>query len=356
MNKGFLNQNSGCFFLALIFLGATLLGGCGGRAAQMPPSPVVAQIDSQSKQNRLQEQLTRKGAPLSPSDSRNYTIGSEDLLAVNFLEAEKLQRDVRVDGEGKISLLLIGEVQVAGLTPAEVERKLSRLYEEGGFLRNPQINVAVKEYCHQKVAVTGAVKEPDHYALIGPRSLLEVLGMAGGLSEEAGEVVHIIRAPHKAAAIQTATRQQSFSPGTETIVVDLNRLLLQGKVELNYSIQNGDVVHVPFARTAYVLGAVSEPGPVLLKDNMTVTKAVAATGGLHKMLRSYNATLLRLNDQGQRENIPVNLRHICKGGAQDIPLKENDIVFVHEGPMRRFFFDFKMMFPGSFGMSVPAML
>ena len=146
-------------------------------------------------------------------------------------------------------------------------KKLIRLYEEGNYLKDPHITVAVKEFRHQRVAVTGAVNKPDSYSLIGPRTLLEMLGMAGGLSDKAGEMAHIIRASRKSSPSKsnTASVAQSFSPGTETIVVDLNRLLLKGEMELNFPIQNGDVVFVPFAQTAYVFGAREQTGRGLSK-------------------------------------------------------------------------------------------
>jgi polysaccharide export outer membrane protein len=336
-------------------MGLGLLGGCGGPAAQLPPQQAVAQVDFLAKQNRLQEQLSKQVTQVSGMDYRDYKVGPEDLLEINFLDTDKLWAEVRVNGQGEIRLLLLGDIQVAGLTPAEVAKKLVRLYKEGDYLKDPNITVAIKEFRHQKVAVTGAVNKPDHYALIGPRTLLEVLGMAGGLSDKAGETAHLIRARKGASRSQAASPVQSFSPGSETIVVDLNRLLLKGAVDLNFPVQNGDVVFIPFAQTAYVLGSVAKPGGVFIKDNMTVTKAVAQAGGLHVMLSSYNATVLRQDENGQRQTILVNLAQITKGKEEDLSLKENDIVYVQESGIRRLLFDVKMLLPGSVSVSPAAM-
>jgi polysaccharide export outer membrane protein len=341
--------------LLSIFIVSGLLLGCGGPAGQLPPQQVVAQFDSQAKQNRLQEQLLKQVAQVSVVDYKDYKVGPEDLLEINFLDTEKLRADARVNGQGEIRLLLIGDIPVAGLTPAEVAKKLVHLYKEGDYLKDPNITVAIKEFRHQKVAVTGAVNKPDSYALIGPRTLLEVLGMAGGLSDKAGETAHIIRSRKGASRSQAASPAKSFSPGSETIVVDLNRLLLKGAVDLNSPVHNGDVVFIPFAQTAYVLGSVTKPGGVFIKDNLTVTKAIAQTGGQHIMLSSNSATILRLDDHGQRQTIPVNLAQITKGNEEDLPLKENDIVYVQESGVRRFLFDFKMLMPGSVSVSPAAM-
>jgi len=337
------------------FLGI-LLGalGCGGPGAQLPPPQIMAQADSQAK-NRLQEQLLKQvaQAQVSAVDFKDYKVGPEDLLEINFLDTDKLRAEIRVNGQGEISLLLVGILKVGGLTTNEIEKKLVQLYKEEDILKNPQIRVSVKEFRHQKVAVTGAVNKPDHYALIGPRYLLEVLGMAGGLSDKAGEVAHIIRSQKGSSSPRGVS---SFSPGTETVVVDLNRLLLKGAVDLNYPIQNGDVIHVPFANLAFVLGAVHKPGEVPVKNNMTVTKAVAQAGGQHIILASNSATILRVDENGQRQTIPINIASITKGHEPDVPLKENDIVFVHESGMRRFLFDLKMFNPGAVGAGIPAML
>lgn len=330
------------------------LYGCGRPAAVAPSAQVLAQIDSQAKQNRLSEQLASQVAPkASTTDYTDYKVGPEDVLEISCLDTEKLNAEVRVSGQGDIRVQLLGDVPVAGLTASEISKKLANLYREGNYLKDPNIRVAVKGIRHQKVAVTGAVNKPDEYSLIGPRFLLEVLGMAGGLSDKAGETAHVIR-PQKKSSISAKFSKEPFSQGTETIVVDLNRLLRQGAMQLNYTIQNGDVVHVPYAQTAYVLGSVARPGGVSIKDNLTVSKAVAQAGGQHILLSSNNATILRLDDSGQRQTIKVNLAYIAKGREDDVPLNENDIVFVQENSLRRALFDFKMLLPGSVSVAPAA--
>jgi polysaccharide export outer membrane protein len=339
--------------LPSIWLG---LVGCGAPRAQLAPQQFAAQVDSKAKQSQLQEQLLKQTALSSVRDFKDYQVGPEDVLGISCLGTDKLNAEVRVNGQGEISLLLVGVVKVEGLTTNEIEKKLAHLYKEGNYLRNPQIMVSVKEFRHQRVAVTGAVNKPDSYALIGPRSLLDVLGMAGGLSEKAGEEAHVIRLQKGKSASKAGARRRSFAPGTETIVVDLKQLLLKGAANLNVPIHNGDVIHIPYAHTAYVLGAVAKPGEVLVKNNLTVTKAVAQAGGLHLVLASNDASILRVNNQGQRQSIPVNFARITQGSEADIPLQENDIVYVHESGVRRFLFDFKMFMPGNVGMGIPGLL
>lgn len=337
-----------------------LIWGCAGPATQLPPGQALPDPQFQSSKNKLQATLMEKGDQASLTSYRDYKVGPEDLLEISFFGNDELGREIRVNGSGDISLPLIGVVNVTEKSPQEIEEQLVSRYREGRFIRNPQISVFVKEYRHQRVMVTGAVANPGSYEMIGPRTLLEMLGKAGGLSdrgtEKAGELVYVIRrqtAPALTKALKDA-KSQAFWPDREAaVVVDLRRLLLEGATELNLLIGNGDVIYVPPARMAYVMGAVKKPGQVAVKDNMTVTKALALTEGLDPMLASNWVTILRLDAEGQRLAIPVNLKEVTSGQNPDPPLKENDIVIVQESGFRRFLFDFKNLLPGSIGASVP---
>jgi polysaccharide export outer membrane protein len=314
---------------------------------QLPDVP-----DPQAKRAQLQEKLLKMAAVLPMQSFRDYTVGPEDALQITFLDYDKLCALVRVDGQGEIRLLLVGNVKVDGMTPTEIATKLTQLYRDGGYLTNPQIMVTVQEYRAQRVAVTGAVSQPNYYPLIGPRSLLEVLGMAGGLAVTAGDTVHIMRPNNPQQDMTHEPQQQGFN--ADTIVVDLTRLLLNDEVDLNVQIRNGDVVFVPFARSAYVIGAVIKPGNVLLQDNMTASRAISQCSGQHLNLASNYVTVLRVDDKGRRQVIPMDLDQVLRGSQEDVALQANDIVYVHESKTRRFLYDLKMFMPGSVSMSPTA--
>jgi len=169
-------------------------------------------------------------------------------------------------------------------------------------------------------------------------------------------MIHVIRKPKnlpKGKVVKVAAAQ-SFSPGYETIVIELKRLVNEGSLDLNIPIKNGDVVYVPFAKNAYVLGAVKRAGSVPVKDDITVTQAVAMAGGGDIQLASSKVSVIRFNDSGERISMALNLKRVRQGIEVDPPLLENDIVFVHESPVRRFFFDIKSLNP--FGGSVMSVI
>jgi len=361
--------------VALIFIGLGLIAGCAVPEGTVSPSGQyvvqgrkwvpAAQAMSQrqgqkSDQDLQQQQLVFQAPQSSLSSYKDYQVGPEDLIEVTFFGIDELGREVRVNGRGEISLPLIGGLKVEGLSPQEIEAKLAKMYKEGRFIRNPQITVIVKEYRHQRVMVTGAVANPGSYEVIGPRTLLEMLGKAGGLVDKpemkAGNLVYVMR-HQDAPALMKATAEkpnssQTFKPGT--VVIDLRRLLTGEELKLNIPIQNGDVIYVPPARMAFVMGAVKRTGQVAVKDNLTVMQAIAMTEGLDPTLASNNVTILRFAENGERLAIPVNLKRVVSGQDPDPVLKENDIIFVQESGFRRFFFDFRNMLPGSVGLGMTA--
>jgi polysaccharide export outer membrane protein len=328
--------------------------GCGGPAKSISPAQLASLQQIKSVKSDPNAQLLVQANRATLTGYKDYKVGPEDLLAVDFFGQDELSREVRINGQGEVSLPLIGVVSVNGFSPQEIEARLVSAYKEGKFIRNPQISVSVKEYRHQRVMVTGAVANPGSYEVIGPRTLLEMLGKAGGIVDKpemkAGDLVYVARAQNAPALMQPAKGRTDKTSVPANLVIDLRRLLSDGAMELNIPIKNGDVIYVPPAKMAFVLGAVKKPGQVPIKDNLTVTQAVALTEGQDVTLSSNSITILRFDERGERLAIPVNLKRVTSGKEPDPVLKANDIVFVHENVFRRFFFDFRNMFPGSIGL------
>lgn len=303
----------------------------------------------------LQQQLMMQASQASLVNYKDYQVGPEDQLAIVIFGQNNLSRELRVSGQGEIDMPLVGVVKVAGLTPQEVQKRLEELYN-ARFLVNPQITVTVKEFRHQRVAVTGAVAKPGSYEIIGPRTLLEVLSLAGGFSNQgsptgggaqAGDVVDVIRhqnAPDMATSMK-AGGSQPFSPKTETMVIDLRRLVSGQAPELNIPIRNGDVIHVPFAGTAYVLGGVRRPGNIAVKENITVSQAVALAGGVDPIIGTNSITIMRFDDHGKPMSINTNLSSIIARNDPDLPLKDNDVVVVNESTIKKTLYVIRSLLP-----------
>ena len=113
------------------------------------------------------------------STAKDYRIGEEDLLEIQVFGVEQLSRTVRVNARGFISLPLVGQLQVAGLTAQEAESLVSQKLAES-YLQNPQVSLFIKEFTTQRVTIEGAVNRPGIYPLRGQSTLLTSLALAGG--------------------------------------------------------------------------------------------------------------------------------------------------------------------------------
>jgi len=132
------------------------------------------------------EILSKKEAQAEVAvDGDQYMIGPEDVLYIHVWKEESLTRTVPVRMDGKISLPLIQEVKAAGLTPLQLKEVLMRKFKE--FVENPIVSVTVMEANSYKVYVTGLVKSPGVYRLRSETTVVQIISLAGGLTEWANQ-------------------------------------------------------------------------------------------------------------------------------------------------------------------------
>jgi polysaccharide export outer membrane protein len=110
---------------------------------------------------------------------KDYRVGPNDLIDVEVFELDNLKRTVRVNAAGAISLPLIGQVVIAGMTSQEVEQRIADRYREK-YLQNPQVSIFIKEFTTERITIEGAVARPGIFPLTGRMTLLRALAVAGG--------------------------------------------------------------------------------------------------------------------------------------------------------------------------------
>lgn len=157
-----------------------------------------------------------------------YRVGPQDLLEISVFQVADLNRTVRVNTVGQVTLPLVGAVQAGGKTVQELEAEIAARLT-AGYLQNPQVSVFVKEFASQRVTVEGAVKKPGIYPLTGRTSLLQAIAMAEGLDPLAnlqGIVVFRVIDGRKMAAafdlkaIRAGNAEDPLIYGDDIIVVD----------------------------------------------------------------------------------------------------------------------------------------
>lgn len=254
-----------------------------------------------------------------PTPGFEYRIGRQDLIEIRVFELDELDQTVRVSDDGTISVPLLGRLQVAGLTKGEFEDMLARLLEER-FVRDPQVTVFVLEYESRKVAVSGAVKTPGTYEMLGPKTLLEMISLAGGLDKDYADEIIIFR--------------QDSEGTTHRVPIDLEELVYAANPALNVSLAPGDIVYVPTVEKIriFVGGAVTNPNLYEIPRNepVTVLKAITLAGGTTDRAAEKKVKIIRTDESGERVTFEVNLRKIKRGKAEDPILHKDDVVFVQE--------------------------
>ncbi len=257
-------------------------------------------------------------------DPGDYRIGADDVLTIDVFGVRDFGRKVRVLRDGTISLPLLGNFSVAGLRLEQAEELIARMLRDQRLVQDPQVTIFVEEFVSRGISVQGAVARPGVYQMLGRKTLIEMLGLAGGLlgkeGERAGDTILVMR---------------RVGDGTQTrIDVDAHALMERGDPALNIDLEPGDVVMVPHERTlrVYVSGAVKEPGPVEFfgSEGISVLQAITAAGGPTERARLRKVTIIRLLPDGTEERLEVNLKAIRKGNAASVQLQNNDTIVINE--------------------------
>lgn len=261
----------------------------------------------------------------------DYIIGPEDVLLIDVFNVPELSRlVVRVANDGTISLPLLGPVPAAGMSALQLRSELEAAWGKS-YLEKPQVTAYVQEFHSRPVSVIGAVEKPGLYQLTGPRSLIEILSMAGGLAKVGtapGRTVVVTRRGGFGEELQQVEGMKLV--GADKIEINLRRLLYAREEGLNIEVKPYDTISVTRADVVYVVGDVRRPGGFVLADreNLTVLQALALAEGATGTAAKRKARIIRRDAGGSRTEIQVDLVKILNGESQDVELAANDILFV----------------------------
>jgi polysaccharide export outer membrane protein len=173
--------------------------------------------------------LTGGGRPAAPAMQAEYHIAPPDTLAIVVRPEPAIEREVVVRPDGRISLDLIGDVEVRGRTVQDVRNEVTRRLKE--FIVQPDVTVTLTRSESRMFYVFGEVGRPGAYPLIGDVTALYALGIAGGSTKFADE--------------DDAWLVRPTIEGQRTYPVYLRAISRYGHGETNYLLQPGDVIYVP---------------------------------------------------------------------------------------------------------------
>ena len=238
-------------------------------------------------------------------------IGPGDLLEVTVFDTPELSGKVRVSNSGDVSLPLIGSMHVAGMKTDEMQSLVARKLIDGQMVKDPQVTIFLAEYATQGVSVLGEVKKPGIYPTLGQHRLMDYISLAEGLTPLAGAWATITARGQN----QTTTVALSSKSGPTAA--------------RNPEIAPGDTIFISKAGIVYVVGDVGKPGGFIMDhdERLTVLQAVALAQGVNSTAAKKHARLIRRTPEG-REEIPFDLGKVLTAKANDMPLQDEDIVFI----------------------------
>jgi protein involved in polysaccharide export with SLBB domain len=287
--------------------------------------------------------------PVTPEPTQQISTQDElslihfgDLIDVDVLGSIEFDWRGMITPEGFLTSLEALPEPIYGLcrTEDQVARDIAKAYAK--LLRDPKVVVKILDRSNRpNSTLFGAVRVPQRFQIKRPVHLNELIILAGGFTDQASGEIQIFRPASLSCTSPTTEKEATTAAegksserfvsarrdnGSQFINIGITDLL-GGKKEANVQIMAGDVVTVLEAKPIYVIGGVANPRQIATRSQMTVSRAVAAAGGLSKKGDGTKVTIFR-RSAGVTKIIEANLEKIRAKEADDIVLQAFDIVDV----------------------------
>lgn len=325
---------------------AALVGGCirytpsreeiqeRSRKEGAPGAPLGTEQEFHEYEKHLEQRLngllSERAYLLEVSQSlTGYSLGPGDQIEVTVYGFNDLTTTTEVSPDGTIHLPLVGETSVAGRDLGMVRTHLSGAFSK--YIRNPKVDVEVKNAQANRVSVIGEVSKPGMYPLRRNGQLItELISEAGGRSQLASNRLILLPAP-KSLAGTSSTHSAPISTGGVEIEMDA----LFGKIDtppVLIPLIAGDTVVVPEAGKYEVDGEVEKPGSYPLSSQASVMSAIASAGGFTYSADVKKVEVIREIGNGRKALATLDLEEVGLRGGKDIRLRSGDLIRVPSEP------------------------
>ena len=272
--------------------------------------------------------------PRSSDASPDYVLGPGDQVVLHVQDMDEISdKPLRIDPNGFLDLPLAGRINVSGMTIEQFKQELANKLRR--YITSPQISVNLTDDQSRPVSVIGEVNTPGVHQLQGPKRLIEVISMAGGLREDAGSDLILTREVRWGSLpLPGATTDPTGQYSTARLSIP--SLIGAKNPTDNILVQPNDVISVPKAEIVYVVGNVKRSGGYPLTSHeqaMSLVQAVSLAQGLDRDAAPRKARIMRpvagpAGQTGKVDEIPVDIQKIFDGKAPDVQLHANDVLFV----------------------------
>jgi polysaccharide export outer membrane protein len=264
---------------------------------------------------------------------RNYLLGPGDTLDVRVFGQPDLNAVVEVDSDGNISSLpfLESPIPAKCRTDKEIQKDIIKAYAK--YIKNPQVSVRVSERkSRQPATVFGAVRQPTRVQMQRKVRLNELMVVSGGFTERASGTIQIF---HTEPLMCPQPGEEALAAPIDNVKAPFEIIkiseLRSGKSQANPVVRPGDIVLVTEAEPIYITGSVVAPQGIFLRDQLTLSRALAMVGGVRKEAKTSDVRIYRQKPGAtDQEMIKVDYAAIKKNQKPDFFLQAFDIVEVPE--------------------------
>jgi polysaccharide export outer membrane protein len=296
-----------------------------GAAIVVPTFPTNA-----ARQTQTPVQPTASPSPTTAPETTAYVVGTGDILEISVLDQPEVSRTTTVQPNGRFTMPLLGDIEVAGKTVVEIQKLVTDLLGRD-FLLNPKVEVRVREYASQFVLILGEVVSPGRRPLRGNTRLIDLLIEAGGFRGNASGSVTIQRSE---GTFPNGEKRLRFRLGNNPEMSEADQ------VNSELLLKNGDIVTASPKYFVIVDGEVNRPGRFVIEHDLTLFGVIAESGGLGKFGSSKVRVIRKKAEDvdmtgfgpcnGNLQDVcrEIDIQDIRKGKVQDILLAPNDKVIV----------------------------
>jgi polysaccharide export outer membrane protein len=278
----------------------------------------------------VQAQQEQGKASKPQSKAAPYLLGPGDVVEVKVFGQPDLNSNAPVDADGNLSSLpFLDPIPAKCRSEREVQKDIAVAYRR--LIQEPQVAVRVVERnSRQPASVFGAVRKDAKVAMLRPMRLNEVIAASGGFTEKAAGTIQILHTepvmcPEPGEQAEALPINATQIPFQVVTIADLQ------KNRTNPLIRSGDLVLVTEAEPVYLTGSVVAPGGILLRDQLTLSRALAMVGGTRKEAKLSEIRIYRQKPgSADQEIIKVDYTAIKKNEIPDVFLKPYDVIDVSE--------------------------
>ena len=234
-------------------------------------------------------------------------LGEGDSVRITVFQNPDLTTETRISERGTITFPLVGEISLAGLTPAGAEARITEYLIKGKFVLKPQVSLNVVRVRSRQVSVLGQVARPGRYPLDDTSSnLTDILALAGGISPTGDDSVTVM---------------VKRNGKTSKLEINVPTMYRTGDLSRNLELQNGDTIFVQRAPVFYIYGEVQRAGVYRLEPLMTVMQALSVGGGVTPRGTDRGLKVRRKSADGKFQAIDAHLTD---------PVQPDDVIYVRE--------------------------